>query len=185
MRGDKTTVQSFAKLLWTVVITIYWYHCRFLRALPTLALTLAQKVDLHMSLKMRSLSRHILAEYVVFHFCAFKESKFEFDNFVLHLFLKSENLTKNLLYFVHFYVYFTKTTKTMYGCRKLLVVCLTWSHGCGEIHTKNSLKSKDGRCFMLPRCGSHMIGLGDYGEIQNNSHFLVMSRLHLCPERNE
>jgi len=50
---------------YTDLVYLFLYHCRFLKALPTSVSTLAQKVDLHTSLKMRSLFHHTLAEYVL------------------------------------------------------------------------------------------------------------------------
>ena len=58
-------------------------------------------------------------------------------------------------------------------CRKLLVECLIWSRGCGENHIKNTLKSRDEKCFILQSCGSRMIGLAGSGEIMNNSHLVL------------
>jgi len=57
---------------------------------------------------------------------------------------------------MYIYVCFVETV--VCGFRKLLVACLTWSRGCGESRTKSSLKIKDERCFVSPRCGSRMIG---------------------------
>jgi len=61
----------------TVLVSfiLLWCCCRFQKALPIFVSTLVQKVDLLMLLKMRSLSRSILAEYV-FDFYPFKEFEF-------------------------------------------------------------------------------------------------------------
>ena len=66
-----------------------------------------------------------------------------------------------VIFYTFVFVVQKKRAKTMMcDIRKLLEACLTWSHGYGESHAENLLKSKDERCFMLPKCGSHMTGQG-------------------------
>ena len=149
--------------LWIQPVLVFWLftwcHCRFLKALHTLVSTLVLKVDLHMSLKMRSLSRHILAEYVVYHFPQLKN--LTLNGYFLVLSFRNHSIFYSC-YILYICVCCTKKRAKTMMCdiRKLLEACLTWSHGYGESHAENLLKSKDERCFMLPKCGSHMTGQG-------------------------